>query len=244
MTTALNKIVAVEKGVKSETTSRISATYKEIQKAGLFNGMNRTYQPVDDDGHVLPAEGVRVQRTATDAIMDASVALTRLFDVVATKDWGNTTARADVKVGDEVLLTNVPITYLLFLEKQLNDLKSFIDKLPTLDPSEEWSWNEQKGLYNTAPVKTHRTQKVPKPIVKYDATEHHPAQTEMFTFDEIVGHWTTIKFSGALPASRVRELKDRVLSLRDAVKTAREEANSTKVDQIRTGEKVLTWLFK
>jgi hypothetical protein len=244
MSTALNKIVAVEKGTKSETTSQLSRVYKEIQKTGLFGGLNRTYQPVDDDGTQYPPEGVRVQRTADDVIMDASVALTKLFDVVATKDWGNCEAKADIVVGDEVILSKVPITYLLFLEKQLTDLKAFISKLPTLDPAEEWTFNDQKSLFQTQPVKTHKTQKVPRVVVKYDATPEHPAQTEMFTEDIIVGHWTNTKFSGALPMSRVRELSTRVIALRDAVKTAREEANSTKVDQIRTGEKVLTWLFK
>ena len=244
MTTALNKIVAVEKGVKSETTSKISKTYKELQKPGLFNGMNRVYQPLDDDGVQLAPEGVRVQRTADDVIQETVAAMTRLFDVVATKDFGNCGATADVKVGDEVILAGVPVTYLLFLEKQLTDLKAFISKLPVLDPTEDWKWNAQKGLFNTEPTKTHRTHKVSKPVVLYDATEHHPAQTEMVALDEIVGYWTTVKCSGALPATRGRELSERVLALRDAVKTAREEANSTKVDQVQTGEKVLTWLFK
>ena len=49
--------------------------------------------------------------------------LTRLFDVTLTKDTANCTARADVKIGDSVLLPAVPVTYLLFLEKQLTDHK-------------------------------------------------------------------------------------------------------------------------
>ncbi len=61
--------------------------------------------------------------------------------------------------------------------------------------------------------------------------------------DIIVGCWKTVKFSGALPASRVKELPDRVDKLQQAVKYAREEANSIEASDKRVGEGVFGYLF-
>jgi hypothetical protein len=38
--------------------------------------------------------------------------------------------------------------------------------------------------------------------VLYDATEHHPAQTQLISEDVIVGWWETVKHSGAIPRPR------------------------------------------
>ena len=59
----------------------------------------------------------------------------------------------------------------------------------------------------------------------------------------IVGHWRTVKFSGALPATRVTELTERVRKLQEAVKYAREEANSVEVEEQKVGESIFNYLF-
>jgi hypothetical protein len=58
-----------------------------------------------------------------------------------------------------------------------------------------------------------------------------------------VGYWTTVKFSGALPARRVNELLDRVERLQQAVKFAWEEANGADVVDQRVGDAVFGCLF-
>ncbi|MEV0352079.1 hypothetical protein AB0H88_40475 [Nonomuraea sp. NPDC050680] len=113
----------------------------------------------------------------TEAIIaDVAKALTRLFDVTATKDWTNATAKADVVVDGETLISGAPVTYLLFLEKQLVDLHTFVSKLPTLDPAETWSFDDNAETWRTEPVKTTRTKKVPRNHVLAEATDKHPAQ--------------------------------------------------------------------
>jgi len=80
---------------------------------------------------------------------------------------------------------------------------------------------QQLGVYATVPTQTVRTKKIPKNWVKAEATDKHPAQVEIFHEDVIVGTWTTIKFSGAVPSMRVNELLTRVDRLVEAVKFAR-----------------------
>jgi hypothetical protein len=129
------------------------------------------------------------------------------------------------------------------LEKQLVDLATFIRKLPVLDQSEQWTYDPTTDAYATAPVETTRTKKVPKAFVRAPATQHHQAIVDAFHEDVIVGTWTTVKFSGALPAARIKVLVDRVEALQRAVKTAREAANSVPVVDMKIGEKFFGFLF-
>ncbi|MCK2217681.1 hypothetical protein MF672_028380 [Actinomadura sp. ATCC 31491] len=132
----LNQILAVEKGVKASSQRAVTDAYHTIQKPPLLSGLSRTYQPIDDEGEQLPPESTRVQVKAEEVLAEVGKALTKLFDVTATKDWTNTVAKADVVVDGQPLIEGAPVTYLLFLEKQLVDLHTLISKLPTLDPAE------------------------------------------------------------------------------------------------------------
>ncbi|HEY3502177.1 MAG TPA: hypothetical protein VGN37_05215 [Actinocatenispora sp.] len=239
----LNQIIAVEKGVKSRSFQELTASHHTLQKQAALSGISRTYQPKDEEGERLPPESTRVQVKADEVIRETTRILTKLFDVTATKDWANCAARADVTVDGRTILSDVPVTYLLFLEKQLVDLHTFVRKLPALDAAESWTYDASADCFATEPVQTLRTRKVPRNHVKAEATEKHPAQVEVYHEDVTVGYWRTVKFSGALPASRINELIDRVEKLQAAVKFAREDANGTEIEDRKVGERVLGYLF-
>jgi hypothetical protein len=239
----LNQIIAVEKGVKSRSFAELTETHHGLQKTALLAGIARNYQPKDEDGEQYPPESTKVQLRAEEALRQTATTLTRLFDVTATKDWANCVAKADVKVDGNTLLEGVPATYLLFLEKQLTDLHTFVSKLPVLDASDSWAFDQAADCWATEPVQTTKTKKIPRNHVKAEATDKHPAQVEVYYEDVVVGHWRTVKFSGALPAKRIKELVDSVDKLQQAVKFAREEANNTEVTDQRVGDKVFGYLF-
>lgn len=241
--TRLNQLIAVEKGVKADAQRAFTDLHHECQHLPKFTGITRTYQPKDEDGDALPAESTQVQRRAEDILDQVASVLTRLFDVVATKDLTNTEAKGDIVVDGRVLVPNVPATTLLFLEKQLTDIGTFVRKLPTLDPAEDWHYDEQRNCFATDPAGTTRTKKVPRNHVKAPATQHHPAQVEIFTEDVVVGYWRTTKLSGAMSARRVAELAARVTTLHEAVKVAREQANYAEVRDVQIGKKIFDYLF-
>ncbi len=239
----LNQVIAIEKGTKSRSLQDLTEAHHTLQKPALQAGISRTYRPKDEEGEQFPPESTRVQIKAEDVIRKTSEVLTKLFDVVATKDWANCSAKADVIVDGNVLLSQIPATYLLFLEKQLVDLHTFIKKLPILDASEAWTFDPSADYWATEPMQTTKTKKIPRNHVKAEATEKHPAQVEVYYEDVVVGTWRTTKFSGALPASRVNELLNRVEKLQEAVKFAREEANNMEVTEQKMGAKVFHYLF-
>lgn len=111
----LNQIIAVEKGVKSRSLAELTEAHHQLQKPTLLGGIARTYRPRDEEGETLPPESTRVQVRAEDILRQTAGILTELFDVTATKDWANCEAKADVVIGERVLLRAVPVSYLLFL---------------------------------------------------------------------------------------------------------------------------------
>jgi hypothetical protein len=239
----LNQIIAVEKGVKSTVSREVTDIYHQLQKPALLTGISRTYTPRDDEGDKLPPEYTRVQLNALDVVRQSAERLTELFDITATKDCTNQVAVADVVIDGKVLLSKIPVTYLLFLEKQLTDLHTLIKKLPLLDGSEDWHRDESQGCFATEPVQTTRTKKIPRNHVKAEATDKHPAQVEVFYEDVIVGTWRTVKLSGAVPAPTVAALLSRVEKLQAAVKFAREEANETSAVDRKVGAALFAYIL-
>lgn len=223
----LNQIIAIDKGIKARAYAEVSELHKSSQKPDLFNGFNKEYRPLNDADEKLPPERKRVQHSVSDVMRTVSRTMTELFNVTSRKDWTNCVARGTVSINGTVILADAPVSYLLFLEKQMNDLHTFVSKLPVLDDAENWTLDPNSGLYKSDMVSTHRTKKVQKPIVMYDATPEHPAQTQLITEDVITGYWHTVKQSGAMPRPEKQALLDRLEKLVRAIKEAREAANMT-----------------
>jgi len=241
--TKLNQVIALEKGVKAKTVQDLAEHQRLLQVPNLLSGIARSYQPKDDEGEQLPPESTRVQVKVDEVLGRTAKSLTRLLDLTAAKDWANCEARADVTVDGRVVIRQAPVTYLLFLEKQLTELQGIVRRLPVLDPAEEWEHDAASNAYKTRPVQTVRSKKVPRNHVVAPATPQHPAQVQVWQEDIVAGTWTTTKFSGAIPAQRGVEISERVGALIEAVKTAREHANLTEVTDVHVGEDVFGFVF-
>jgi hypothetical protein len=246
-TLKLHEVVAIRKGVKSRTYGELTELHKENQKPALFNGLTKEFKPKDADGETFPDESQRVQRVAEDILRKASKLRTEALDIEATQEYGNLQARADVVIDGRVILQDMPATLLIHLEKELSDLRAFVAEMPTLDEAKSWAKDANSSLYRSDTAVTHKTKKVSRPIVKYDAVikdgQALPAQTEMITEDVVIGHWHTTYLSGGLPVPRKEELLERIDRLRDAVKRARARANDTEVTRREIGGAVFSFLL-
>jgi hypothetical protein len=227
----LNAVIAIEKGVKARAHETLSALHKIAQKPAAFEGLVREYQPADDEGEKLPGERKVVQVSVSELLTASKLAVGDLIDVEVQKDVANTKASAPIVVDGVPLTDALPVTSLLFLEKQVTDLRTFIGALPELDIGEAWHRDENSGLYQTDPVQTHRTKKVQKPLVLFPATDKHPAQTQIITEDVIAGYWKTVRHSGAIAKPIKQAMIDRANKLLIGIKTAREQANDIAADQ-------------
>ncbi len=239
----LNQILAIEKGLKTRVYGEFTDLHQATQKPALMNGFQKSYQPRDEDGETYPTESQKVQYQASEILERVAKGLAELFDITATKDWANCTARANVVVDGKNLLEDVPATYLLFLEKQLSDLHTFVTKMVELDPGSDWAVDPSTGLYKTDTTSTQRTKKVQRPITLYEATKEHPAQTQLITEDVVAGQWMTIKYSGAIAIPRKKQVLARIEKLSNACKFAREQANASEAPEKKLGKEVFDFLF-
>lgn len=238
----LSQVIALEKGAKGKAESAFTKSFHDVQRPGPLSGMSRVYRRRDDESEQLQPENTRLQMRVSDFTVRVSRELSRLIDLTATKDRGNQSARADIVIDDVVIAPDVPVTSLLTLEKKLTDVYTFVSKLPTLDPAEEWEWDGTIRAYRSQPSETVKLKKVPKSYELAPATKEHAAQVQPYTEDVPVGYWSTTKFSGAITETDKEQMLERVVKLQEAVKTAREAANSIEVIDSDLGETVFRYL--
>ena len=241
--TRLNQILAIEKGIKTRVYRETTDLWKAAQKPDLVNGFRKKFEAKEEGGETFPEESKVVQFAFGEVFKAVQAGMEELVNITGTKDWANCEARADVVIDGKTLLTNSPATHLLFLEKQLQDMHTFVSKMTILDPGEEWTWDASSGYHRTGEISQHRTKKLQKPLVLHPPTKEHPAQTQMITEDVTIGYWRTVKTSGALPRSEQKTLLARIEKLKHAVVTAREEANNTEVRNQHHGKAVMDFIF-
>lgn len=240
----LSQVVALDSGKRTGVTKALTDLHRKTAKADLFQGSHRSFTSTLEGEVEQPPESKRVQLTFGQAIDELREVLGDWYDAVVTKDAGNLqeNARADVKVGT-FEVTGLPIPTLLFFEKQLEDLRKFVESLPILDPAYNWSWDENEALFRTDPTKVLSTRKVNEVIVLYPATTEHPAQTKLEAVDKPVGYWTKVSTSGAISGDQKRAFLQRINRLSDAFKIAREEANSVKVEEKKVAQSLFDYIF-
>lgn len=244
--TRLNQIVAIVKGEKERVNKLTAPLFHSLDKPVLFAGLTQTYRPRNEEDEQLPPDNTDVVMTVPEVLSSFEKSMVRLLDVIATAERTNTDAFADVVVDGNVIIERAPVTLLMQLEKILErEVRGLIIKLPVLDPAETWlpSESERRGMYETPTFMTIRNKKVARPLELAPATDRHPAQVQLVTEDVVAGYWDKKKFSGAVPAAVKQDLLERVDKLINAVKFAREEANSIDVVDFKIGRPVFSYLF-
>jgi hypothetical protein len=249
MPTYLHQLIAVQRGVDEETAKTLGAVMRLMAVGGdqdPLTGIAREYAPAVDGGDTLPPQARRVQITAAELIGRVNETLTKMFDVKFQREEGNAEARADVTVDGTVLITGVPVGYLMYLESQVGKIVELIDTIPTLNPADEWTDTAtglRDGVWQSAARKTAVPKRVPQVQVLYDATKEHPAQVRPYETEVTVGWWTTTKYSGQMDPKVQQDMRARAVKVQDALRKAREQANRLEVNDRRTAAPLLSYIF-
>jgi hypothetical protein len=83
----------------------------------------------------------------------------------------------------------------------------------------------------------------PVALVVVPSTKDHLGTGTTYQERTAVGRWTTVRWSGALPPERKRELERRVAELKVAFKQAREAANRIAADQVSEAETLFEYIL-
>ena len=242
-TIRMAKHIAIEKEVKSAWEKIRAETDKVFKGSDLFVGMEKTYTPKNENEEPLPPVRKEAVTTVNERLTWTQKFLIPLLDYEFTRDSGNMSARADIKIGDNVLVSQVPVTTLLSLEKRLKELRGIYDSAPTLDLSRKWEKSPQNQRFmQFGPVTTYRTKKVTKGVILSPATKEHPAQVERVVEEVQIGTFQETVWSGALTPGDKAKYLERIDQLIAAIQVAREEANEVQISPVQLGDTLLKFI--
>lgn len=169
----------------------------------------------------------------------------RYYDAMASKERTNQDARADVTIGDAVIIKDVPATLLLGLEKRLASLRDMYLRIPTLDPGLVWDKDESAGVgvYRARDDEERfKTEKIPQHKIVCEPTKEHPAQIERWVQDVPVGKFTISRRSGMVSPAEKSEWLGRIDELIRAVKKARRRANKAEIVKMPVGRAIQEYI--
>lgn len=244
--TRISQLIAIVGGVTKEADDHLAKLRVLAGQEALMSGLEKTYRPLDEENGVkLPPKSQRVRMTAEEILDAANDLLTRKWDISRTLDTANAVAKANIIVDGKILLVDVPVGHCLYLERELSALQALVDAMPTLDQTKDWDdRNAEPGQHNSLPVETPSSDKVAYNWPRGNGTVNHKEDVDVLFHDVVVGYWTTVTKSGAFTHKRKATLITRISELRIAVKTAREEANSTHVEDQHEGKTIFVWLLR
>lgn len=226
----LYELVAAEPELRSAAEKIFTETTKIFaNKDALFNGLNRHYVKMFEDEVELPAEDKPLTTTVVKRLAFTFKYLSKAMWSFIVKEVTNTTAKADIFIDDKMIAQGLPAVVLIYLEKQFKGLRTLLDNTPTLDPVENWKWNDSVGHYVADERVSFKTKKVMINHVKTEATKEHPAQVEVYSDDKAIGRWFTKKSCGMLSPAEKSEMLERADQLIMAIIQARQRANDVAI---------------
>ncbi|NRB50118.1 MAG: hypothetical protein HRU41_20745 [Saprospiraceae bacterium] len=244
MSNKLHEILAIEQDRKNKANQSIGESKKTFSKgSAVFDGMIKKYISTEEFAEQIPDESKELVTTVKKTLEDTLTPVIVAIDATLSKEETNSSgvAQAELKLGDKVFGT-YSATTLLALESHLTKVLDLYKSIPTLDTTRKWFFDEQNDFYRTEEEVKFRTIKRPKVIVKYEATDKHPAQTELLNIDFQVGKYETTYFSGRLTPIQRNRLVDKLERLIEAVKIARSKANNVEVKQIKLGQDIFDFI--
>lgn len=236
----LHELLAVNGSLEGQAAKCLADLKKTFQeKVTHFTQRQVEFHPSEvKSGETAPQitveEQLKLQSKVKDELKWISDYLIKAVDSSHQVNVGNTLGRADVVLDDgTVMLKDVPGITLLELEKIISDQwKSMLMAAPTLDPAKGFEPDESQGggIWKSRTITRTKTAKKQIPIVLYEATDKHPAQTQLITEDVPIGTVVTQEWSGMITPAEKAELLNRCEILYRAVRKARSRANEIDVD--------------
>lgn len=246
MANKLHEILAIEQDRKNKANLSIGESKKQFSKNPTsFDGMIKKYTPTEENAEEIPDETKEmvstVEKTLTSTLEPVIIAM----DATLSKEETNASgvAKTELKVESKVF-GEFSATTLLALESQLTKVLDLYKSIPILDTTKKWEFDDQNGFFRTPEEVKFRSIKRPKVIVKYEATEKHPAQTELLNIDFQVGKYETTYFSGRITPAQKTQLVQKLEKLIEEVKLARAKANNVEVHKVKLGKELFEYIHE
>lgn len=251
----LHELLAVEKNALSQCNILFQETLQKFGKGHYFTGWIKRLKMIKEspDNVALEessSEDREVPTTVYDTLEYVLNAWSKSEDLQLRKNIANQKAigNLELKLGntDQILATGLPVDELMGLENRLLKIRDMFQAIPTLEASKSWVPSDLKeNVWKVSnPDVTTKTEKITIPVVLYEATKDHPAQVEKISRDDVVGTYSIINFSGAVPTLKKAAALQRIEELIEEVKKARMRANCVEVPNASIGNKLAEYLLE
>lgn len=252
--TKQHQILAVEPTRQKAADLQLAdCTATFSKKDNLFSGRTRTLTMFGkDDTNTVELTAIEAKERADERVQyKVSGNLNYMagivgswFDVVFAKELTNQQAVADVKVNGEVVISQAPATYLLFLENKLSKLRDLYAAIPTLAPGLNWEPAPDIGpqIWKTAETADIKTVKTIEHVRLSQTSDKHPDTFLPKDVIKNVGQYKDRKFSGMISVAAKAEIIARLDQLTMAVKDARQRANEADAVELKTSMNIFAYL--
>lgn len=227
----LHELLAVEETVVNAAEKLIAETNDKFNKhSEFFTGHIKTLARLKGtpEDQAIEVANRRVKELPTDVpdtLHYIFPYIEKMLDLKLSKHLTNQVAVANIVLDGEEIAQDIPVDFLLDLEKMIPHWRKMYLSMPTLDPSRKWE-KEKEGVWKSDAAKTTQTEKILYPVELSPSTDKHPAQVKEATKDIVVGTFSQTDFSGAVTAQQKADVLALCDSLLAAVKQARMRANS------------------
>lgn len=235
----LHELIAVESSLRAQaevTRNDLRNTFEK--KRTHFVGIVQTFHSLAEGVEPKEESKLGIQTTVAKELGWITEKVAKAIDTAYQIDIANTIAKADIVMENgQVLLSGVPVTALLQLEKRVKEIHELVVAIPTLDPTKGFELDPSQGedIYRAREVDKPRTEKKFDYIVMVDPTDKHPAQVKELMLDKVVGRLVQQEWSSLITVAQKGDMLDRVESLMRAIKAARSRGNEQEID-VRAGK--------
>ncbi len=228
------ELLAVAPNLKSQAEklkNELIATF--TKKQHLFGEKIVVSTPIEEGGIPKTESQSKIESEVNKELRWLGNHLASAVDVEFQIGKANQVAKADVVLDDgEILLSNVPATVLLELEKRLVTFLEVVAALPTLDPAKGFEPDPARGVgyYKALPVEKIRTKKSKEVLELAPASEKHPRQVQVLDVDVPAANVKEQEWSSMITVSRKAEIFAKAEMIQRAIKKARSRANDIEVN--------------
>ncbi|MCK5605697.1 hypothetical protein KAR91_27630 [Candidatus Pacearchaeota archaeon] len=245
----LHELIAVDRDLEATMNKILKETVVTFtKKPDHFRGFSKRLNMfAEDRKHEESAfsEDKEIVTTVAAKLNHTQEYAVRYTDAALQRESTNQVAKGSIVVDGAVIAADMPVTFLLGLEKTLAKWREVFATVPTLDPSVVWDEDISVGAgvfrasHDDLRLKTEKTINY-KTIA--EATKEHKAQVVSESTDKSVGEYSQVNWSGMItPAAKARMLDnlDRLLA---ATKKARMRANEEEVVSGNIGESLFSFI--
>jgi hypothetical protein len=242
---AIHELLAKIPELESTQAKILDESIKLFGKRELLKGEDKKLVMNDEDRQ---AEGIgagskqEITTTVLTRFAYMEKAVVDRIDAEYQREVANQLAVADVTLPDGTVLTAVPVTMLMWLEKELVRLRGVLNASPTTDTTVRWEKDTDAALEgvrkSVEPKRANKTELTKVPVEMSPATKEHKAQVMVVDEQKVVGYYETTEVTGCLTPHEKMVGLSTIDALIVEVKQAKARANQAAVNPVKMGKQV------